>query len=63
MLHAYNMFDMKVTGLTDRTVSIIYTITVGNVVAKDSVIIEPEADHVNASICPGVSITTILVKH
>ena len=29
MLHAYNMLDIKVTGLTLRAVSITYTTTVG----------------------------------
>lgn len=52
---AYNILLINVTGLTERTVSITYTITVGNVEAKLSVIIVPETDHVNTSICPGVS--------
>ena len=58
--HAYSIFDMKVTGFTLRTVSITYTTTVGNVEAKDSVTIVPEADQVNTSICPGVSNTANL---
>lgn len=49
---AYNMFDMKVTGETLRTVSITYTTTVGHDDARASVIIVPEADHVNTSIWP-----------
>lgn len=53
--HAYSIFDINVTGLTLLTVSITYTTTVGNWEAKVSVIILPEADHVNTSICPGVS--------
>ena len=62
ILQAYNIFDIKVTGLTDRTVSITYTMTVGKVVASDSVIMLPDADQVNASICPGVSINTELCR-
>ena len=60
MLHAYNIFDMNVTGFVLLAVSITYTTTVGNDAAKVSVIIEPDADHVKTSICPGVSITTYL---
>jgi hypothetical protein len=48
--HAYNMLDMNVTGDTLRTVSITYTTTVGQDEARDSVIIVPDADHVNTSI-------------
>ena len=55
MLHAYSMLDMNVIGLVLRAVSTTYTTTVGNVDAKVSVIIEPEADQVKTSICPGVS--------
>ena len=44
------MLDMKVTGLVVRGVSIMYKTTVGFNVATDSVIIEPDADHVNTSI-------------
>lgn len=51
------MLDMNVTGFTLRMVSITYTTTVGNVDARASVIMLPEADHVNTSIWPGVSIT------
>lgn len=47
--------DMKVTGLVLLTISITYTMTVGNWAARASVIIFPEADQVNTSICPGVS--------
>ena len=46
---------MNVIGLVLRAVSTTYTTTVGNVDAKVSVIIEPEADQVKTSICPGVS--------
>ncbi|OLY80120.1 hypothetical protein AYI68_g5790 [Smittium mucronatum] len=59
-LQAYNMFDMNVIGFSVRIVSTTYAITVGYVDAKDSVIIEPDADHVKISICPGVSIITFL---
>ena len=55
MEQAYSMFDMNVTGLALRGVSITYTSTVGSVEARASVIIWPDADHVNTSICPGVS--------
>lgn len=41
MEHAYNMFDMNVTGEVLRTVSMTYSMTVGVVDAKVSVIIEP----------------------
>lgn len=47
---AYNMFDIKVTGDTLRTVSITYTTTVGHEDASASVTIVPDADHVNTSI-------------
>jgi len=33
MLHAYNMFDINVTGLQLRTVSTTYTTTVGKLAA------------------------------
>lgn len=48
--HAYNMLDMNVIGETLRTVSITYTIIVGQVAANASVTIVPDADHVNTSI-------------
>ena len=51
------MFDINELGLVHRVVSITYTIVVGKENASVSVIIAPEADQVNASICPGVSIT------
>lgn len=51
---------MKVTGDKLRHKSIMYMITVGKVDAKASVIILPDADHVNTSICPGVSNITYL---
>ena len=41
------MFDMKVTGLTLRTESMTYTMTVGKPAARASVMMEPDADHVN----------------
>lgn len=47
----------------DRGVSITYTNTVGNVIASDSVMILPDADHVNASIWPGVSIIQKLMNY
>lgn len=55
MLQAYNMFDMKVMGCEERGVSITYSRTVGSVDDNASVMIVPLADHVNTSICPGVS--------
>lgn len=47
---AYSMLDIKVTGATLRTVSITYTTMVGQEDANASVIIVPDADHVNTSI-------------
>ena len=41
------MLDMKVTGLTLRTESMTYTMTVGKPAARASVMMEPDADHVN----------------
>ena len=55
ILHAYSIFDMKVTGLVLLAVSIMYTTIVANEDARASVIIAPDADHVNTSIWPGVS--------
>lgn len=50
------MLLMNVLGLVvARGVSTTYTITVGNEEASDSVMMVPEADQVNISICPGVS--------
>ena len=49
------MFDINVAGAVVRGVSMMYATTVGNDEATASVIIAPEADHVNISICPGVS--------
>lgn len=49
-LQAYNIFDMKVVGVVTLGVSIMYRITLGKVVAKASVMIEPDADHVKTSI-------------
>jgi len=49
------MFDMKVAGAVVRGVSMMYATTVGSEDAMASVMIAPEADHVNISICPGVS--------
>jgi len=50
------MFEINVIGFILLTKSVTYIMTVGNKAAKDSVIIFPEALHVNTSICPGVSI-------
>jgi hypothetical protein len=44
------MLDMKVVGLTQRGVSTTNTSTVGKVNASASVMMEPDADHVNTSI-------------
>lgn len=44
------MLDMNVTGLELLTVSMTYRTTVGNVEAKVSVMMVPDADHVNTSI-------------
>lgn len=52
------MFDIKVAGAVVRGVSMIYATTVGKEDATASVIIAPEADQVNISICPGVSSIT-----
>ena len=60
MLHAYSMLDMKVAGDTVRGVSTMYRTTVGKLLAKDSVIMAPEALHVKISICPGVSKKMVL---
>lgn len=55
-LQAYNILDMNVEGLVVLGVSMMYNNTVGYVDAIVSVMIAPDADHVNISICPGVSI-------
>ena len=47
-------------GDAHRGVSITYSSTVRYVEASDSVMIEPDADHVKISICPGVSTNTYL---
>lgn len=44
------MFDMNVVEFAARTESTINAITVGIEEANESVIIDPEADHVKASI-------------
>lgn len=49
------MLVMKVWGATERGVSITKATMVGNVDAKASVMMAPEADQVNISIWPGVS--------
>ena len=49
------MFDMNVTGLVLLAVSIMYTTIVANEDPSASVIMAPDADHVNTSIWPGVS--------
>ena len=46
---------MNVAGADVRGVSMIYATTVGKADATASVIIAPDADQVNISICPGVS--------
>ncbi len=50
ILQAYSIFDMNVTGLVLLAVSITYTTTVGKLDAIVSVMIDPDADHVNTSI-------------
>lgn len=47
---AYSMFDMNVVGCTERTTSMTYMTIVGKEDANASVIIVPDADHVNTSI-------------
>ena len=49
------MFDMNVAGAVVRGVSMMYATTVGKVEATASVMMAPDADQVNISICPGVS--------
>lgn len=46
---------MNVAGAAVLGVSMTYATTVGNDEATASVMIAPEADQVNISICPGVS--------
>lgn len=50
MLQAYSILLIKVAGLAERGVSTTYVTMVGKVDAKASVMIAPEADHVNISI-------------
>jgi hypothetical protein len=50
MLQAYSIFDINVTGFTQRAVSMTYATTVGNDDARDSVMMAPDADQVNTSI-------------
>ena len=54
-LQAYRIFDINVAGAVVRGVSIMYATTVGKEDATASVMIAPDADQVNISICPGVS--------
>jgi hypothetical protein len=57
---------MKVAGAVVRGVSIIYATTVGKDEATASVIMAPDADQVNISICPGVSSMTwlqVYIRH
>lgn len=54
-LHAYSIFDMNVAGAIVLGVSITYATTAGMEDAMASVIMEPDADQVKISICPGVS--------
>ncbi len=49
------MLLMNVAGAVVRGVSIMYATTVGTDEAMASVMMDPEADQVKISICPGVS--------
>jgi hypothetical protein len=49
--HAYSIFDMNVTGEVVRAVSSTYSTTTGKHAESDSVMICPDADQVNISIC------------
>jgi hypothetical protein len=49
------MLLMNVAGAVVRGVSMMYATTVGREEAMASVMMAPEADQVNISICPGVS--------
>ena len=49
-------------GLVLLAVSMMYTTIVGKDDANASVMIVPDADHVNTSICPGVSKMAYLKK-
>lgn len=51
---------MNVVGHFERGTSMTYTTIVGNDVANASVMMVPDADHVNTSIWPGVSMTQYL---
>ena len=44
MLREYSMFEEKVFGFSQRTVSAMYRLIVGKVQARESVMICPEAD-------------------
>lgn len=55
------MFDIKVIGCEERGVSTTYKRTVGREDDSDSVMMVPDADQVNTSICPGVSTKTMLI--
>mmetsp|Transcript_14691 Transcript_14691/g.22761 ORF Transcript_14691/g.22761 Transcript_14691/m.22761 type:complete len:81 (+) Transcript_14691:754-996(+) len=56
ILHAYSILLIKVEGDdTQRGVSTTKASTVGKELASASLIIVPDADHVKASIWPGVS--------
>lgn len=57
-LQAYSILDIKVAGAVVRGVSMMYATTVGNEAAIASVMMAPDADQVNISICPGVSSIT-----
>ena len=61
MEQAYSMLDMNVTGLAQRGVSITYTTTVGSVAASVSVMIVPDADHVNTCETPHVTIMMMIL--
>ena len=49
-LHAYSMLDINVAGAVARGVSTMYAMTVGIAEATASVMMAPDADHVNISI-------------
>lgn len=60
MLQVQSILDMKVTGLVLLDVSITSMALLGDEDVRASAMTVPEADQVNASICPGVSIKTCL---
>ena len=56
------MLLMKVAGAVVRGVSMMYATTVGRLEAMASVMMDPEADQVKISICPGVSTSIYLTR-